>query len=71
MSATSETALFEGMPFDPTAPLTPSGNLRRRAAVSRFVQITATAAAVFAVAVLLVVLYGVAAAARRRSSFAS
>ena len=60
LSATSETALFEGMPFDPTAPLTPSGNLRRRAAVSRFVQITATAAAVFAVAVLVIVLYGVA-----------
>ena len=48
------------MPFDPTAPLTPSGNLRRRAAVSRFVQISATAAAVFAVAVLVIVLYGVA-----------
>jgi phosphate transport system permease protein len=48
------------MPFDPTAPLTPSGNLRRRSAVSRFVQITATAAAVFAVAVLVIVLYGVA-----------
>ena len=48
------------MPFDPTAPLTPSGNLRRRAAVSRFVQITATAAAAFAVAVLVIVCYGVA-----------
>ena len=60
MSATSERSLFEGMPFDPTAPLTPSGNLRRRAAVSRFVQISATAAAVFAVAVLVIVLYGVA-----------
>ena len=48
------------MPFDPTAPLTPSGNLRRRTAVSRFVQITATAAAVFAVAVLVIVLWGVA-----------
>jgi phosphate transport system permease protein len=48
------------MPFDPTAPLTPSGNLRRRTVVSRFVQITATAAAVFAVAVLVIVCYGVA-----------
>ena len=60
MSATSETTLFEAMPFDPTAPLTPTGNLRRRAGVSRFVQVTATAAAIFAVAVLVIVLYGVA-----------
>jgi phosphate transport system permease protein len=58
--STAETALFERMPFDPMAPLTPSGNLRRRAAVSRFVQLTATAAAVFAVAVLIIVCYGVA-----------
>lgn len=60
MSVTSESAAFGATPLDPTAPLTPSGNLRRRAAVSRFVQITATAAAVFAVAVLVIVLYGVA-----------
>jgi phosphate transport system permease protein len=60
LSATSESAPFGAAPFDPTAPLTPSGNLRRRAAVSRFVQITATAAAVIAVAVLVIVLYGVA-----------
>jgi phosphate transport system permease protein len=37
---------------DPTAPLTASGNLRRRAAVSRAVSIVATVAAVFAVALL-------------------
>lgn len=60
MSATAGTASYEGMPFDPTAPLTPSGNLRRRNAVSRFVQITATAAAAFAVVVLVIVCYGVA-----------
>ena len=60
MSATAGTAAYEGMPFDPTAPLTPSGNLRRRSAVSRFVQITATAAAAFAVVVLVIVCYGVA-----------
>jgi len=60
LSVTSESAAFGATPFDPTAPLTPSGNLRRRAGVSRFVQITATAAAVFAVAVLVIVLYGVA-----------
>ena len=45
--------------FDPTAPLTPSGNLRRRALVDRFVQVVATAAAAAAVAVLVIVLYGV------------
>ena len=45
--------------FDPSAPLTPSGNLRRRALVDRFVQVVATAAAVAAVAVLVIVLYGV------------
>ena len=56
----TETALFARMPFDPTAPLTPSGNLRRRSVVSRFVQITATAAAMFAVAALVIVLWGVA-----------
>jgi len=60
MSAASETALYERMPFDPTAPLTPSGNLRRRAAVSRFVQVSATAAAAFAIAVLVIVCFGVA-----------
>jgi phosphate transport system permease protein len=60
LSAATETARLKGRPFDPTAPLTPSGNLRRRAAVSRFVQIGATAAAVFAVAVLVIVCFGVA-----------
>jgi phosphate transport system permease protein len=60
MSAVSDTAVHEGMPFDPTAPLTPSGNLRRRAAVSTFVVITATAAAGFAIVVLAIVCVGVA-----------
>lgn len=45
--------------FDPTAPLTPSGNLRRRRIVNHFAEYGATAAAVLAVAVLLVVLYSV------------
>jgi phosphate transport system permease protein len=48
----SETALF-----DPTAPLTPSGNLRRRLLVSRAVQGGATLAALVAVAALAVVVY--------------
>jgi phosphate transport system permease protein len=44
---------------DWTGPLTPSGNLRRRAAVSRLVEFGATGAAAIAVAMLGVVLYGV------------
>jgi phosphate transport system permease protein len=45
--------------FDPTAPLTPSGNLRRRRAFSRAAEIGATAAAVAAVTVLGIVVYTV------------
>jgi phosphate transport system permease protein len=44
---------------DPAAPLTATGNLRRRAAVSRLVAILATAAAAFAVALLVEVAYTV------------
>jgi phosphate transport system permease protein len=47
------------MSFDPTAPLTPSGNLRRRQLFSRVTEIAATAAAVTAVAVLAIVVYTV------------
>lgn len=59
MSATSELVLGEGGLFDPTAPLTPSGNLRRRSAVNLIVRVIATAAALFAVAMLVIVVYGV------------
>lgn len=59
MSDLSEMALDEERLFDPAAPLTPSGNLRRRAAVSRFVDCGATLAAVVAVAVLAIVVWGV------------
>jgi phosphate transport system permease protein len=45
--------------FDPTAPLVPSGNLRRRHAVSRVVQGLAVAAAAAAVAVLVIVVWAV------------
>ncbi|HXS48393.1 MAG TPA: phosphate ABC transporter permease PstA [Solirubrobacterales bacterium] len=45
--------------FDPTAPLTPTGNLRRRRAFNRFAEYGATAAAVLAVAVLAIVIYTV------------
>jgi phosphate transport system permease protein len=45
--------------FDPAAPLTPSGNLRRRRAFSRAMEYGATGAALFAVAVLGIVIYTV------------
>lgn len=45
--------------YDPTAPLVPSGNLRRRKIVSRIVEGSATAAAVLAVAVLAIVVFSV------------
>ncbi len=44
---------------DPTAPLTPSGNLRRRRVFSRVAETAATAAAVAAVAVLGIVIFTV------------
>ncbi|HVC08162.1 MAG TPA: phosphate ABC transporter permease PstA [Solirubrobacterales bacterium] len=44
---------------DPTAPLTPSGNLRRRQIVSRLAETGATLAALLAVAVLVIVTYTV------------
>jgi phosphate transport system permease protein len=44
---------------DPAAPLTPSGNLRRRQMVSRVAESAATVAAVLAVAVLVIVIYTV------------
>lgn len=45
--------------LDPTAPLTATGNLRRRHRVSRLVQGTATAASLLAVAVLAIVIFSV------------
>jgi phosphate transport system permease protein len=45
--------------FDPTAPLTPSGNLRRRKVFSQIAVSGATAAAVLAVVVLAIVVYTV------------
>jgi phosphate transport system permease protein len=46
--------------FDPAAPLKPSGNLRRRRAFSHVAEYAATAAAVAAVGVLGIVIFGVA-----------
>jgi phosphate transport system permease protein len=45
--------------FDPAAPLTPSGNLRRRHAFSHLAIYSATAAAVLAVGVLAIVIFTV------------
>ena len=45
---------------DPGAPLTPSGNLRRRQLVSRAAEVAATVAAVAAIAVLAIVIWTVA-----------
>jgi phosphate transport system permease protein len=55
----SKTHAFDPPPFDPTAPLVASGNLRRRQFVSRIVQSGATASALAAIAVLLVIVYSV------------
>ncbi|HEY1286352.1 MAG TPA: phosphate ABC transporter permease PstA [Solirubrobacterales bacterium] len=46
-------------PFDPTAPLRPSGNLRRRQILSRLGEWIATGSALLAVAVLVIVVYTV------------
>jgi phosphate transport system permease protein len=51
--------LSEPAAFDPTAPLTPSGNLRRRLMVGRVIQGSATLAALIAVAALAIVVYAV------------
>ena len=61
MSGATGLVLGESGLFDPTAPLTPSGNLRRRSVVDRVVRVLATAGAVLAVAILVIVVYGVAA----------
>lgn len=49
-----------GAGFDPTSPLTPSGNLRKRQLFSRFTEAGATVAALVAIAVLGIVIYTVA-----------
>ena len=49
----------DATPIDPTAPLTPGGNLRRRQLLSRLTEYGATSTAVLAVAVLIVVIYTV------------
>ncbi|HEX3608698.1 MAG TPA: phosphate ABC transporter permease PstA [Solirubrobacterales bacterium] len=55
--------------FDPAAPLTPTGNLRRRRIFSLVAEYGATAAALFAVAVLGIVVYTVASRGASALSF--
>jgi phosphate transport system permease protein len=51
----------EGGPqaYDPAAPLTPTGNLRRRQLVSRFAEWGATGAAIVAIAILAIIIFSV------------
>jgi phosphate transport system permease protein len=59
VTSVSEAALDEPRLFDPEAPLTASGNLRRRGVVSRLFDGAAAGAALIAVAMLLIVVLGV------------
>jgi phosphate transport system permease protein len=59
VTSVSDVAVDEPRLFDPAAPLTASGNLRRRGAVSRAFEAAATGAALIAVAMLLIVVIGV------------
>jgi phosphate transport system permease protein len=59
MSVSSDIALEEGRLFDPTSPLTATGNLRRRDTVNRAVEAATIAAALIAVAMLAIVVIGV------------
>ena len=59
IAPSSDPGGFQPPPFDPTAPLTASGNLRRRQAVSRAVSGLSTISALAGVAVLGIVTYAV------------
>lgn len=59
MTDVSSQGFPESILFDPTAPLTASGNLRRRSLVSGLVGLGARASALLAIAMLVVVLAGV------------
>lgn len=59
MTALSDAAAGDSAPFDPTAALTGSGNLRRRAAFSRVAEVGASASALFAVGLLGALLFTV------------
>lgn len=55
--------------YDPTAPLIPTGNLRRRKGFSKLTEYLATAAAIAAIAVLVIVIYSVVARGAGSISF--
>ena len=59
MSAEADMATVNVPLFDPTAPLTPSGNLGRRRAVDGVVRVVTALAAAIGVAMLLLVVYSV------------
>jgi phosphate transport system permease protein len=59
MSAGGGIVLGESALFDPTAPLTASGNLRRRLVVNWLARLIAIAAALAAVAILAIIVYDV------------
>lgn len=59
MSAGGGIVLGKSGLFDPTAPLTASGNLRRRMVINWLVRLIATAAALAAVAILAIIVYDV------------
>lgn len=61
MSGSLDSVGAENRPraYDPTAPLTASGNLRRRKVFSKFTEYLATGAAFAAIAVLVIVIYSV------------
>jgi phosphate transport system permease protein len=59
----------DALPPDWTGPLTPSGNLRRRMAMSRAVTVTATASAAIGVALLAIVVFDVARRGAKLLSF--
>jgi phosphate transport system permease protein len=59
VSPEADTAAVHAPLFDPTAPLTPSGNLGRRRAVDRAVRVGTALAAAIGVAMLLLVVYSV------------
>lgn len=59
MNTTAGVPPGESPLFDPTAPLTASGNLRRRAAMDRTIRVLAFVAAVIGVSMLVLVVYSV------------
>jgi phosphate transport system permease protein len=68
MTSVSEAPVADALP-DWSGPLTPSGNLRRRAAVNRLVEVAAIAAAAIGVAMLVIVVTSVVSHGAKALSF--